>query len=413
MAEGTQAKGSSAMTIVEGDEGNTTGSFRGLRVLDFSTTIAGPHCTRMLADMGAEVIKVESVEGETMRSRPPVRGGFSSLFGQLNAGKKSLVLDLKSPDAVDAIRRLVPVADIVVENFRPGVMRRLKLDYASLHELNPKLIYCSISGYGQTGPSAELPAYAPVIHAASGYDMAHLSYQPGRNRPDYCGVYHADVLAGVYAFGAISAALYQRQSNQRGQHIDVSMLESMLSLTPNEVQLTQFDVTPPSRPMFGPVETADGYAMVTIASEKTFQGLMRASGHPEWIGDPRFAKYADRRDHWKELMDGVETWSRTVTTAKCLSVLNAHGVPCSAYRSVAEALRDPQIAHRGALAEVEDGGGSFKVLNLPFKMSGTSIAAGKRAATLGEHSVALLRQSGLSEDQIVSLVGKSPLAARC
>jgi crotonobetainyl-CoA:carnitine CoA-transferase CaiB-like acyl-CoA transferase len=140
MAEGTQAKGSSAMTIVEGDEGNTTGSFHGLRVLDFSTTIAGPHCTRMLADMGAEVIKVESVEGETMRSRPPVRGGFSSLFGQLNAGKKSLVLDLKSPDAVDAIRRLVPVADIVVENFRPGVMRRLKLDYASLHELNPKLI---------------------------------------------------------------------------------------------------------------------------------------------------------------------------------------------------------------------------------------------------------------------------------
>jgi crotonobetainyl-CoA:carnitine CoA-transferase CaiB-like acyl-CoA transferase len=179
------------------------------------------------------------------------------------------------------------------------------------------------------------------------------------------------------------------------------------------VQWSQFDVTPPSRPMFGPVETADGYAMVTIASEKTFQGLMKASGHPEWIGDPRFAKYADRRDHWKELMDGVETWSRTVTTAKCLSVLNAHGVPCSAYRSVAEALRDPQIAHRGALAEVEDGGGSFKVLNLPFKMSGTSISAGKRAATLGEHSVALLRQSGLSEDQIAALVGKSPLAARC
>ena len=401
------------MTIAGNDEGNATGSFQGLRVLDFSTTIAGPHCTRMLADMGAEVIKIESVGGETMRTRPPLRSGFSSVFGQLNAGKKSLVLDLKSPDAVDAIRRLVTASDIVVENFRPGVMRRLMFDYASLRPLNPRLIYCSISGYGQTGPSAELPAYAPVIHAAAGYDMAHLSYQPGRNRPDYCGIYHADVLTGVYAFGAISAALYQRGLSQEGQHIDVSMLESMLSLTLNEVQWSQFAVTPPSRPMFGPLETADGYVMVAIASEKTFQGLVRASGRPEWIGDSRFARYADRRNHWKDLMDGVETWSRTIATAKCLAELNAHGVPCSAYRTVAEALSDPQIAHRGALAEVEDGAGTFKVLNLPFQMSGTTISAGKRAATLGEHTVSLLRQSGLSEDQIAALVGKSPLAERC
>jgi len=185
------------MTIAANDEGNLTKSFQGLRVLDFSTTIAGPHCARMLADMGAEVIKIESAEGETMRTRPPLRNNFSTVFGQLNVGKKSLVLDLKSPDAIEVIRRLVAGTDIVVENFRPGVMRRLKLDYGSLRELNPKLIYCSISGYGQTGPSAELPAYAPVIHAASGYDMAHLSYQPGRSRPDFCGIYHADVLTGT------------------------------------------------------------------------------------------------------------------------------------------------------------------------------------------------------------------------
>jgi crotonobetainyl-CoA:carnitine CoA-transferase CaiB-like acyl-CoA transferase len=395
------------MTIAGNDEGIATRSFQGLRVLDFSTTIAGPHCTRMLADMGAEVIKIESVEGETMRTRPPVRGGCSSTFGQLNAGKKSLVLDLKSPDAVAAIRGLVAGADIVVENFRPGVMRRLKLDYASLQQLNPKLIYCSISGYGQTGPSAELPAYAPVIHAASGYDMAHLSYQPGRDRPDYCGIYHADVLTGVYAFGAISAALYQRHGTGKGQHIDVSMLESMLSLTLNEVQWSQFEVAPPSRPMFGPVETADGYVMVAIASEKTFQGLVRAAGHPEWIVDPRFARYGDRRSNWKELMEGVETWSRTISTEKCLADMNAQGVPCSAYRTVTEALRDPQIAHRGALVEVEDDSGTFKVLNMPFRMSGTHVTAGKRAATLGEHTVALLKESGLSEQAIAAFAGKS------
>jgi crotonobetainyl-CoA:carnitine CoA-transferase CaiB-like acyl-CoA transferase len=281
-----------------------------------------------------------------------------------------------------------------------------------LHELNPKLIYCSISGYGQTGPSAELPAYAPVIHAASGYEMAHLAYQPGRTRPDYCGIYHADVLTGVYAFGAISAALYQRAATRQGQHIDVSMLESMLSLTLNEVQWSQFEVKPTQRPMFGPIETSDGYVMVAIASEKTFQSLMKVIGHPEWVSDLRFALYVDRRENWGSLMQGVEVWSRNVTTAKCLAALNDHGVPSSAYRTVAEALRDPQLAHRGALAEVEDDGGSFKVLNLPFRMSGARVSAAKRMSTLGEHTRAYLKETGLSEDEIAAFAGKPPIAAR-
>jgi crotonobetainyl-CoA:carnitine CoA-transferase CaiB-like acyl-CoA transferase len=397
------------MTIADNDEGNLTKSFRGLRVLDFSTTIAGPHCSRMLADMGAEVIKIETAEGETMRTRPTVRNGCSTAFGQLNVGKKSLVLDLKSPQAIEVIRRLVASADILVENFRPGVMRRLKLDYGSLQKLNPKLIYCSISGYGQTGPSAELPAYAPVIHAASGYEMAHLAYQPGRSRPDYCGIYHADVLTGVYAFGAISAALYQRHGSQKGQHIDVSMLESMLSLTLNELQWSQFEVKQTARPLFGPIETANGYVMVAIASEKTFQSLMKVIGHPEWVADPRFAEYSDRRDNWADLMNGVEAWSRTLTTGKCLTELNEHGVPSSAYRTVAEALGDPQIAHRGALSEVSDGGGTFRVLNLPFRMSGATVSAAKRMSTLGEHTVAFLKETGLSEDEIAAFSGKALL----
>jgi crotonobetainyl-CoA:carnitine CoA-transferase CaiB-like acyl-CoA transferase len=394
------------MTERQNASDDSTKSFQALRVLDFSTTIAGPHCTRMLADMGAEVIKIESAEGETMRTRPPVRNSFSTTFGQLNVGKKSLVLDLKSPEGIDVVRRLAAGADILVENFRPGVMRRLKLDYDSLKELNPNLIYCSISGYGQTGPSAELPAYAPVIHAASGYEMAHLSYQPGRDRPDYCGIYHADVLTGVYAFGAISAALYQRHGTQKGQHIDISMLESMLSLTLNELQWSQFDVKPPQRPMYGPIETADGYVMVAIASEKTFQSLMKVIGHPEWVSDPRFAAYSDRRDNWASLMNGVESWSRAVTTEKCLDDLNVEGVPCSAYRTVAEALNDPQIAHRGALSEVVDGGGTFKVLNLPFRMSGANVSPAKRMATLGEHTVAYLRETGRSDAQIAAFAGK-------
>ncbi len=397
--------GSVKVVVTENDERNLTGSFAGLRVLDFSTTIAGPHCTRMLADLGAEVIKIESSEGETMRIRPPVRNGCSTAFGQLNVGKKSLVLDLKSAAGVEAVRRLAQNADVLVENFRPGVMRRLKLDHDEMAKLNPRLVYCSISGYGQNGPSAELSAYAPVIHAASGYEMAHLAHQSGRTRPDNCGIYHADVLSGVYAFGAIGAALYQREKTGRGQHIDVSMLEAMLSLTLNEVQWSQFETMPFQRAVFGPIQTTDGYVMVAVASEKTFQGLVRAIGRAEWIDDPRFAKYVERRQNWTGLMDGVEAWSRGVTTAQCLAALAEEGVPSAAYRTVKEALGDPQLAHRGALAEVEDGGGSFKVLNQPFRMSAAKVAAGRKMATLGEHTRTVLKDIGLSDAEIAAFAG--------
>jgi len=389
------------MQLADKDEGTTTKAFGGLRVLDFSTTIAGPHCARMLADMGAEVIKIETDGGETMRTRPPVRKGCSTVFGQLNVGKKSMVLDLKSTDGMDAVRRLVATADVLVENFRPGVMRRLRLDYDSLRALNPGLIYCSISGYGQTGPSAELPAYAPVIHAASGYDMAHLAYQPGRNRPDYCGIYHADVVTGTYGFGAIASALYQRTVTGLGQHIDVSMMESMLTLTVMELQASQFTVKPPPRPMFGPTETADGYVMITVASEKTFQSLMKVIGRLEWVSDPRFATYTARRDHWADMMDGVEAWSRQLSTDASLIALAAEGVPASAYRTIAEALADPQLAHRQALSEVEDEGGAFKVINLPFRMTAADTTPGKRMATLGEHTRELLEEAGRCDAELI------------
>ena len=178
-------------------------TFDRVRVLDFTTTIAGPHCTRLMADLGAEVIKIEAAEGDMMRSRPPMRNGASTSFGQLNTGKKSLVLDLKRQEAVAIVKRLAGTADVVVENFRPGVMQRFGLDYPALRAVKPAIVYCAISGYGQTGPSAGLPAYAPVIHAASGYDRAHMAYQGGDRRPDYCGIYIADVLTGTYAFGAI------------------------------------------------------------------------------------------------------------------------------------------------------------------------------------------------------------------
>jgi crotonobetainyl-CoA:carnitine CoA-transferase CaiB-like acyl-CoA transferase len=190
------------------------------------------------------------------------------------------------------------------------------------------------------------------------------------------------------------------------------MLESMLSLTLNEVQWSQFEVRQPSRPMYGPIETSDGYVMVAIASEKTFQSLMKVIGRPEWIRDRRFASYGERRDNWAQMMDGIEAWSRTVTTEACLAELSKEGVPSSAYRTVAEALRDPQLAYRGALAQVEDDGGAFRVMNLPFRMSGARVAAAPRMSTLGEHTLALLKETGLSDEQIAAFSGK-PLVAQC
>jgi CoA:oxalate CoA-transferase len=375
----------------------------GLRVLDFTTTIAGPHCGRMLADLGAEVIKIEAPEGDMMRTRPPLRAGASTSFGQLNAGKKSVVLDLKSPNGVAAALKLVAGADVVVENFRPGVMRRFGLDYAALKKIKPDLVYCAISGYGQTGPSAELPAYAPVIHAASGYDLAQLAHQLETRRPDYCGIFIADVLTGTYAFSAIMAALYQRQLTGEGQMIDVSMLESMLSLTLSEIQAAQFAVTPPGRPIFGPVATKDGYIMPAIASERTFQNLAAASGHPEWVGDPRFARYTDRRRNWGELVDELETWSKRLTTAEVQAIFDRYGVPSSPYRTVKEAMADPQLAHRRAFAEIADDGGSFLALNPPFRMSAARTAARPFAAALGEHTERVLAELGYTADEIAAL----------
>src|SRR5436305_9086944 len=180
----------------------------------------------------------------------------------------------------------------------------------------------------------------------------------------------------------------------------------MLNLTQNEVQGAQFSIKPPQRPMFGPMETADGYVIVAIASEKTFQNLVTVAGLPEYITDPRFALYADRRDHWGNLMEGVETWSRRLTSQACLAELNKAGVPCSAYRTVAEALADPQTTHRGVLAEVSDDAGALKVLNLPFRMSGAELGPGPRVAAVGEHTAEVLREIGMSPAGIARAAAK-------
>lgn len=387
------------------------GALDGVRVLDFTTVMSGPFATRLLADLGADVVKVESFEGDQVRARPPLRDGHSSYFAQLNAGKRSIVLDLKSPEAHALIVKLVQSFDVVVENFRPGVMTRLGLDYDTLSAANPRLICCAVSGYGQQGPRAQDPAYAPVIHAASGFDHIMRRYQGPEARPPVNGVFIADVLAGVYATTAINAALYQRQHTGKGQHIDLSMLEAMLGMLVFEVQAAQFPGNN-DRPLHEPLRTRDGFIMIAPISPRNFEQLCKATGHEEWLTDERFRTTPARNANWKALLGELETWTSTRTAAEVDTLMKAQGVPCSPYQSVEAVLQDPQILFREALKSLHDGAGSFKVPNPPFRMSGSLAEAREGIAGLGEHGPDILREDlGLSEADIARLIRKGVVGA--
>lgn len=378
----------------------------GVRVLDFTSVMAGPFATRMLADLGADVLKIESLEGDQVRARPPQRMGRSAYFGHLNAGKRSLSCNLKAPDIRDLIHRLVAQYDIVVENFRPGVMRRFGLDYETLARINPRLIYCSISGYGQSGPKAHSPAYAPVIHAASGFDMVNLSYQDDADRPATSGVFIADVLGGTHAFGAIQTALYQREKTGRGQYIDVSMLEAMVGMLIFETQEAQFPGDS-RRPLYTPLRTADGFIMVAPTSPRNFEQLTEAVGHPEWRDDPRFRTNADRNANWATLLALTEEWTSQRSAREAEEILGQAGVPCGRYRTMNEVMSDEQLASRKAFTRIDDGSGTFVVTNPPFRMSGSRVEARNRVASLGEDADdVLLNELGLSAEAIGKLRGE-------
>ena len=347
--------------------------------------MAGPYATRYLADLGADVIKIEPPDGDYIRTRPPLRGGCSAYFGHLNAGKRSVVLDLKRPGAMDAVRSLAAISDVVVENFRPGVMKRLGLDYPAVSEINPKIVMCSISGFGQDGPGADRAAYAQIVQACSGYDLAFAKYQGTAGRPANTAIFFADVLAGVYAYSAILATLHQRHATGRGTCIDASLIESMLQLMPYEVQEAQFPVTR-DRPVYPPFRTADGYVMISAISPKNFEALLQAIGIAGWRDDPILATDAARQANWMQVMQRIEAWTSQRPSAECERRLLDAGVPATAYRTVAEAIADPQLAHRGSLATVEDAGGRHLVPNLPFRMSGALCSVAARTPALGEHT---------------------------
>jgi CoA:oxalate CoA-transferase len=373
---------------------------KGLKILDFSAVYAGPICARLLGDCGAEIIKVEAPGmGDVIRGP----NGYSRVFAHFNAGKRSIAIDLKTPDGQKLALDLMADADVVVENFRPGVMQRFGLDYDSIKSIYPTIIYCSISGFGQTGPFVHRAAYAPIAHAASGFDLAHLASQDDPNaKPPVWGIMVADMLTGAFAFGSIQTALLGRIQSGKGEHIDVTMMESMMMLIPGQIQAAQIKNAPVGG-NFHPITVRDGYVMVCIVTSKNMRCLCDAMQRKDLLEDPRFLP----GERWKNIgafIVEIESWSKTLSADECEARLNDAGVPCSTYNTPDALFTHPQTLARNSFQELEDANGHFLIQNAPFQFLNTDISTATTAASLGQHTDQILSEKlRLTGDAIEAL----------
>ena len=362
----------------------------GLTVVDFTAFVAGPYATRLMADMGATIIKVEPPEGETLRGTPPQVNGMSGFFAQLNCGKQSVTLNLKSDEGRQLAADLASKADVLIENFRPGVMKRLGLDYDTLSADNPRLIYCSISGYGQTGPDSQRPAFAPIINAASGYTLAEFRYQRAQDKPESSRTLAADVLGANHALIAITTALYRREVTGEGEWIDVELLAGLMNMIPFELQEAQFPIEKLNIPVFDPIQANDGYFVVAPVTPKNFAALAEACEHPEWLEDPRFSTTGARMEHWTTLFGEVEKWAADKTAQDAARKIEAAGCPARRYLTPAQALENPHMKERGSIVEVTDQMGPHKVVNTPFRFRNSEAGVRAGAPSLGAQTEAVL-----------------------
>ena len=355
----------------------------GLKIVDFSAVFAGPICTRLMSDCGADVIKVEPPVGGDV-----IRGPFgrSRLFAHFNAGKKCVALDLGTSKGQEMARELISEADVVVENYRPGIMSKFGLDYASLKDDFPSMVYCSISGFGQTGPHVHRAAYAPIAHAASGFDYVHQHDQiEPEAPPPVWGIMVADMLTGSYAHGAILTALLGRQRHGRGDYIDVTMLESMMMLIPSQVQLAQMENPPPTGG-FRPIQCKDGFVMVCIVSGKNLKCLAETIGKPELVDDERF-QLVNRSQYQDDFFGEIEAFTSRYTVDEAEGLLNEGGVPCSRYNSPSDLFSHPQLTERSSFKQFEDDTSKFLVQNSPYLLKGCDISTTPTNPLLGEHTL--------------------------
>jgi crotonobetainyl-CoA:carnitine CoA-transferase CaiB-like acyl-CoA transferase len=373
----------------------------GIRVVDLTRVVAGPFCTMMLGDMGAEVLKIEEpAHGDDTRGWGPFINGTGAFYFELNRSKKSVAIDLKTADGAKALRGLIATADVLIENFRPGSLAELGFDYASASAINPRLIYCSIAGYGQTGPHAQLPGYDAVIQGEAGI-MEMTGFPDGA--PTRVGVAITDYLAGLYAVQGILLALYERTTSGRGQHVDIALFDAMLSVMrlphavlvatgqdPTRAGNDHLTIAP-----YEPLRAKDGLLIVAVANPRLWGRFCAAIGRPGLRDDPRYRTNADRMANRDALKRELEEQFAEWTVDELTERLEQHSVPCGRVRTMRQAIEHPQTGPRHLVVRQSHPMiGSIETLGPVVKLSRTPADVRLPPPALGEHTEEVLDRAG-------------------
>jgi crotonobetainyl-CoA:carnitine CoA-transferase CaiB-like acyl-CoA transferase len=372
-----------------------------------------------LADMGAEVVKIEPPPtGDDSRQwGPPFIGGISTYFLSVNRNKKSLGLNLKTPEGREILAKLIERADVLIENFRPGVLDKLGFGYEAVYKANPRVVYCSISGFGHTGPYRDRPGYDVIAQGESG--MMDLTGFPD-GPPTKLGASLADVVAGLYAVQGILLALLARHKSGRGQHVDISLLDGMVSTLTYQALIYLSTGRSPKRmgsrhPSIVPYEcfqAKDGYVNIGVTNQKQWENFSSVLGFPEIARDPRFETMKDRLAHYGELRPMIERVFSRMTRAEVIDRLSEVGIPVGPINTVGEILEDPQMAAREMIVELTHPEyGPLRVLGIPIKLSETPGVAENAPPRFGEHNREVLYRLGYDEDQISSFAGRGITSA--
>ncbi len=386
-----------------------TAPLQGIRIVDLSAVFSGPMAATLLCDQGAEVIKVESPEGDTTRHIGPAKGDLSASFIAANRGKRNLALDLKAPAALEVLHALLARADVLIENFRPGVMQRLGLADADLAQRYPTLIRLSITGFGADGPRAQDKAYDAVIQAIGG--VAASQRDPLNGAPVILASTVCDKVTALTAAQAVTAALFARSRNGHGRRVEVSMLDATLSFQWVDAMYNHVwvDEPPPALPEFGVNQrawpTADGHVATMVPQPAEFAGMCAALGRPDIALDPRFASLPARYRHGSELRALLEPLMAQFDNATLEARFRQHGAALGRVNERHEVLDDPQVQHNQALVEVANGNGDrVRVARSAARFDGQAQAPQRGGARLGEHSLEVLRELGYDEPRIQALL---------